>query len=148
MVEGCGRAGEATPARLFLLSRGLCLAGAPGAVGDLVAIPDAARVLPRLHHDRMVGTPPRLQAARDQLGPYQVLHKRGQAFFRDHVQAHLVVRETLLRAWVIDEETQLPVDPAPIFLAVSEILLHGLSPFPLVFSFKQSRPSLAFPAGY
>src|SRR4029453_12789687 len=50
---------------------------------------------------------------------------------------YLVVRETLLRAWVIDEETQLPVDPAPIFLAVSAKLLHGLSPFPGVFSHKK-----------
>src|SRR5712664_1672487 len=128
MVEGCGRAGEATPARLFLLSRGLCLAGAPGAVGDLVAIPDAARVLPRLHHDRMVGTPPRLQAARDQLGPYQVLHKHGQAFFRHHVQAHLLGSQTLLLAWVIDEEPELPVEPAPIGFAVSEEVRHGWSP--------------------
>ena len=48
------------PHGFFLLSSGLCLAGAPGAVGDLVAIPGAARVLPRLHHDRMLGTPPGL----------------------------------------------------------------------------------------
>src|SRR5882724_2673653 len=136
------------PHGFFLLSRGLCLAGAPGAVGNLVAIPGAARVLPRLHHDRMVGTPPRLQAARDQLGPYQVLHKHGQAFFRHHVQAHLLGSQMLLRAWVIDEETQLPVDPAPIFLVISKKFLHGLSPFPGVFLRKKPPPSLAFPAGY
>src|SRR6266478_2646412 len=129
MVEGCGHAGVASPAWLFLLSRGLCLAGAPRTVGPLVAPPGASRVVPRLHHDRVVGTPPRLQAARDQLGPYQVLHKRGQAFFRHHVQAHLLGSQMLLRAWVIDEETQLPVDPAPIFLVISKKFLHGLSPF-------------------
>ena len=31
------------------------LAGAPGAVGDLVAVPGALGVVPRLHHDRMLG---------------------------------------------------------------------------------------------
>src|SRR6266478_6595744 len=35
---------------------GLCLAGAPGTLRDLVAVPAAPRVVPRLHHDRMLGT--------------------------------------------------------------------------------------------
>src|SRR5712692_9257646 len=129
MVEGCGRTGVASPARLFLWRGGLRPAGAPGAVGDLVAIPGTLRVLPRLHHDRVLGTPPRLQAARDQPGPHEVLHKRGEALFRDHVQAHLVCSQTPLLARVIDEETQLPVDAAPIGLAVTVKVLHGLSPF-------------------
>src|SRR6516165_1701330 len=92
---------------------GLDLASAPGAICNLVAPPGALGVVPRPHDDRVLGTPPRLQAARDQPGSYEVLHKRGQALFRDHVQAHLVCSQTLLRAWVIDEETKLPVEPAP-----------------------------------
>src|SRR5712691_10931024 len=81
------------------------LAGAPGTVRVLVTPPGAAGVVPRLHHHRVLRTPPGFQAGRDQPGPHEVLHKRGQTLFRDHVQAHLVVRETLLRAWVIEEET-------------------------------------------
>src|SRR5712692_8933280 len=119
---------RAAPSRLFLLHGGLRPAGAPGAVGDLVAIPGASCVLPRRHHDLVLRTPPRFQAARDQPGPHERLYKRGQALFRDDIQAHLVVCETLLRARVIEEETQLPVDPTPIFLVISKKLLHGLSP--------------------
>ena len=116
------------PHGFFIEQVGCASAGAPGAVGDLVAIPGAARVLPRLHHDRMLGTPPGLQAARDQSGPHNRLHKRGLASFRDHVQAHLVCSQTLLIARVIDEEPELPVEPAPIGFAVSEEVLHGWSP--------------------
>src|SRR2546430_4455179 len=107
----------------------LGLAGAPGAIRDLVAPPSAPGIVPWLHHDRVLRTPPGLQAARDQPGAHEVLHKRGQASFRDHVQAHLVCSQTLLPVWVIDEETQLPVHPAPIGLAILEKLRHGLSPF-------------------
>ena len=57
-----------------------------------------------------------------------VLHERGQASFRDHVETHLVCSQTLLIAWVIDEEPELPVEPAPIVLAVTMKMLHGLSP--------------------
>jgi len=65
----------------------------------------------------MLGTPPGLEAARDQSGPHNRLHKRGLASFRDHVQAHLVCSQTLLIARVIDEEPELPVEPAPIGFA-------------------------------
>ena len=41
---------------------------------------------------------------------------------------YLVCSETMLLARVIHEETQLPVDPAPILLAVLEKSLHGRSP--------------------
>src|SRR5712691_6649582 len=107
-VDGPGRWGVRCSPAAFLLNGGLFSTGAPGAVSDLVAIPSVPRLVPRLHHDLVLGTPPRLQAARDQPGPYEVLHKRGQALFRDHVQADLVCSETVLLAWVIDEETQLP----------------------------------------
>ena len=108
-------AGECmAPQRLVLLPGGLRLAGAPGAVRDLVTPPGAPRVVPRLHHDRVLGTPPGLQAARDQPGPHEIFHKRGPPPFGDHVQAHLVCSQMLLVARVIDEEPQLPVDPAPI----------------------------------
>ncbi len=73
------------PERLFLWHGGLRPAGTPGAVDALVAPPGAPGVVPRPHHDRVVGTPPGLQAARDQPGPHERLHKRGQAPFRDDV---------------------------------------------------------------
>src|SRR5262245_19942886 len=123
------------------------LAGAPGAVRDLVTPPGAPGVVPRLHHDGVLRTPPGIQAARDQPGPHAVFHERGPAAFRDHVQAHLVGGQTLLIAWVIDEETQRLMDPTPIVLAVTMKMVHGQSPFPRVF-YRKSLPCLAFPAGY
>jgi hypothetical protein len=140
------------------------LASAPGAIRGLVAILGPSGIVPRLQHDGVLGTPPCLQAARDQPGPYEVLHKRGEALFRDHVQTHLVCSQTLLRAWVIDEEAELPMEPTPISLAVAVKLLHRLPPFwghgswrslavgelacpwqP--FSCKEFLPCLVFPAG-
>src|SRR6266446_9500905 len=118
------------PHGFFLLRSGLCLAGAPGAVRDLVAPPGAPRVVPRLHHDGMLGTPPRLQAARDQPGPHDRLDKRGPASFRDHVQTHLVCSQPLLIAWVIEEDPELAVKPAPVCVTVSKKSLHSRSPFP------------------
>ena len=41
---------------------------------------------------------------------------------------YLVCSQTLLIARVIDEEPELPVEPAPIGFAVSEEVLHGWSP--------------------
>jgi hypothetical protein len=117
------------PERLFLLNGGLLSAGAPGAVCDLVAIPSAPRIVPRLHHDLVLRTPPGLQTARDQPFPHKVFHKRGEAPFRDHVQTDLVVRQPVLPARVINEETQLPMEPSPICLAVLEKWLHDLAPF-------------------
>jgi len=106
------------------------LSGAPGAVRNLVAPPGAPGVVPRLHHDRMLGTPPGLEAARDQLGPHDRLDKRGPASFRDHVQTHLVCSQPLLIAWVIEEDPELAVKPAPVCVTVSKKSLHRRSPFP------------------
>src|SRR5262245_35011084 len=108
---------------------GLRLARAPGAVRKLMAPPRPPRMVPLVHHNRVLDTPPGLQATRDQPGPYDRPDKRGQAAFRDHVQAHLVWSQMPLCARVIDEETQLPMDPAPRVLVVSERVLHGVAPF-------------------
>jgi hypothetical protein len=72
----------------------------------------------------MPATPAGLQTARDQPLPDYRLHKRGQPPFGDDVQAHFVGREPLLIAGVIEEETQCPVDPTPVFLAIAEAFLH------------------------
>jgi hypothetical protein len=99
----------------------------------LVAVPGALIVVPRLHHDRVLRTPPRLQTARDQPGSHTVFDEGGQAVFRDHVEADLVRGQTLLIARVIDQEPQLLMDPTPIVLAVTMKMVRGLFPFPGIF---------------
>ncbi len=78
-------------------------------------------------------TPPGVQTAWDQPGPHAVLHERGQAVFRDHVETHVVRGQTLLIAWVIDQESQRLMDPTPIVLAGTMKMVHALSPFPYIF---------------